>query len=621
MGLEYKAVFRLAEGTNAVQLAEQEMQAWIESRKGLTPTAREELRAGKALRPGIHSLSKRSSLIVAEVSRVEDLSQRKLIRFTEENNTGTWCVSVHAFSLPNGGSGKRQTLLVDVDQVDGPPTSGVVAPPRFVTQLLGREHVYDGRTPLLAEPRMVRHRDVDELVQAIVDPTRSASVIAAASLEPRLDEPLRKRLKSLTSGLTGLAATYVVTDEAFEAFERALPASHRIQRGRVRTFLPGVKLGDGVDARRHRILGPATFARAIHGNAISFSLREAFAIETRAPLLAAPLPPDVRRGVEVLQKSLAEVTREASVERRITEFRETRPTTKVQPPTLENIGVPFIARLQQTLARWLGTSEVPQIQHLEQLDELVERQQALADALFEEAASMEGALQGERASLALIRELNDDLELSLAESEDETRRLQYEVQVLRNRLVVIGQAEETFVEPEDEEWAAPESLTELVERLSLGKNSHKASDFVVFTGSIDPIKEILIRDPVGRYARAFWDYVHVLYDFAVARRSGFAGNVHSYLNDDKTPGKKCSPNRHATHESESTLQQWGHERVFPVPTSIHLSGEIQMPAHFKPTHENTFAPRMHYYDDTSASGKMYVGYIGKHLTNKQSRNS
>ena len=42
-----------------------------------------------------------------------------------------------------------------------------------------------------------------------------------------------------------------------------------------------------------------------------------------------------------------------------------------------------------------------------------------------------------------------------------------------------------------------------------------------------------------------------------------------------------------------------------------------MEAHFRPTHQDTFAPRMHYYDDTAGTGKVYIGYIGKHLTNLQ----
>lgn len=46
--------------------------------------------------------------------------------------------------------------------------------------------------------------------------------------------------------------------------------------------------------------------------------------------------------------------------------------------------------------------------------------------------------------------------------------------------------------------------------------------------------------------------------------------------------------------------------------------EIRMAAHFKPTWTDTFAPRMHYFDDTDGTGKIYVGYIGRHLTNTKS---
>jgi len=30
---------------------------------------------------------------------------------------------------------------------------------------------------------------------------------------------------------------------------------------------------------------------------------------------------------------------------------------------------------------------------------------------------------------------------------------------------------------------------------------------------------------------------------------------------------------------------------------------------------------MHYYDDSTGTGKIYVGYIGRHLTNTKSRNA
>lgn len=51
--------------------------------------------------------------------------------------------------------------------------------------------------------------------------------------------------------------------------------------------------------------------------------------------------------------------------------------------------------------------------------------------------------------------------------------------------------------------------------------------------------------------------------------------------------------------------------------AVDSSGSALMDAHFKPTHRDTFAPRMRYHDDTANTGSVYVGYIGKHLTNKQ----
>lgn len=40
-------------------------------------------------------------------------------------------------------------------------------------------------------------------------------------------------------------------------------------------------------------------------------------------------------------------------------------------------------------------------------------------------------------------------------------------------------------------------------------------------------------------------------------------------------------------------------------------------AYFKCSKDGTKSPRMHYYDDTDNTGKIYIGYIGPHLTNRQ----
>ena len=91
-----------------------------------------------------------------------------------------------------------------------------------------------------------------------------------------------------------------------------------------------------------------------------------------------------------------------------------------------------------------------------------------------------------------------------------------------------------------------------------------------------------------------------------------------YLTNDDAPiGTRCPRDRHASTESDSVLQNkgWRQERVFAIPDSTGALVPTEMFAHFKPTHRDTFAPRMHYFDDTDRTGKVFIGYIGPHLTN------
>lgn len=57
------------------------------------------------------------------------------------------------------------------------------------------------------------------------------------------------------------------------------------------------------------------------------------------------------------------------------------------------------------------------------------------------------------------------------------------------------------------------------------------------------------------------------------------------------------------------------ERTFRVPADVDPRGRIEMWAHFAPTGGGQTAPRMHYYADTRNTHKVYIGYIGPHLTN------
>jgi hypothetical protein len=57
--------------------------------------------------------------------------------------------------------------------------------------------------------------------------------------------------------------------------------------------------------------------------------------------------------------------------------------------------------------------------------------------------------------------------------------------------------------------------------------------------------------------------------------------------------------------------------VLPVPVEVAACGSIFMGAHFRIARSGMISPRMHYYDDTARTSKVYVGYLGKHLPTKQ----
>lgn len=73
----------------------------------------------------------------------------------------------------------------------------------------------------------------------------------------------------------------------------------------------------------------------------------------------------------------------------------------------------------------------------------------------------------------------------------------------------------------------------------------------------------------------------------------------------------------ALKESESTdsNKKFRKERTFEVPREADPTGEIYMPAHMKLPGNYPIKPRIHFTLDTlSTVGKIYIGYVGPHLT-------
>jgi hypothetical protein len=610
MAVGYRAIARLADSEDAISAAESELSAWLTEKK-----QQGNLTVADWAGEGEYELGPNAQLTVVHDPDRQDNSCRRLYRLREINSAGMFTVSLSALSVPQAKT-FLQSLVVDVD-VDAEniyEAVGKVAPPRLMRRILEAHQAMDGETPLTGEPQVVRGAEATPVLAAILDQTRTASVIVAPLPWGDGEDEWRTAVRSLTTLSVGVASTFILDDSATALVSAGLSTSHGIQKGVIRTFAPQVDLESPEDALRHPKLYPATLLKYVDGGRVRSNLQRLHARSTRLRFVERELPLDVRRGLDILFRAEAAARRTRDVERTVRE-------TLLQP---EGVGITDDATtqvpsegLQHFVSRWLGSGLELSDATFADLDRLLERKTIEASRREED---LNKAAETQEQLESALRESKSQLEalsFELAVAEESVRKHDREVTVLRHRLVEYGKPELTYVEPESDLWDSPDDILSLLDRISPDGDTHLAFSRIEFTGDIDKALEVDVREPTPRYAHAFWDYVHVLYDYAEGYAQGrISVGVHLYLTSDNIGGHKCPPDRHASGESDTTLNRWGNERILPVPTEVDPSGTVLMAAHFKPTWRDTFAPRMHYYIDINGTGKIYIGYIGRHLTTK-----
>jgi hypothetical protein len=645
VAIGYRAVLQLSPTDDAVKVANEQAREWLKGK-----TSRATFREWDG--DGVHRFGSNLTLTSTTLIDERDDSARQLLRLNETNSSGRWVVSILACSLPKSRR-EQQTLVIEVDRPDLSTDEALAAakPPRIVKQLLDRAAVHDGGIILTSTPTIVRLDGIDEAIAAITDEDRVSSVVVAGSPGQVSDELWKKAVEQLTNDSVGVSTAFAISDAAFDEFAGRLPESHGVRRGGVRTYAPRVRLDDPEDSVRHRNLGAETFARSIKRGRVGGSLPIVHAQRARRRLVELELPTEIRRSYEALIKRESAIERDAEVLRRaqLVAPPVVAPAVAFQPPqvvessvvsdlpvlisvgdeVVEAQSAPVIIEtvevvppgLVALLERWIGVGEITP-SSLGQLEGLLQEGRELVAVADEQIGELQDKQAALNTQIDELREERDDIELAARYDSDESMAARREARILRQRLMALESFESTYVEPEteDDEWATPGSFEDLVLLLDPAKSKHLIARRVVFTGNESPTTDIDKRDTVGRVISKMWEFACVLHDYAELRSSGYDGGVHQYLTDPKVTSRKCSPQRHAAGESQSveSSTKMRQERIFPVPTSVSESGYAEMMAHFKPTQSDTFAPRMHYYDDTSKSGKIYIGYIGRHLTNTKS---
>ena len=215
----------------------------------------------------------------------------------------------------------------------------------------------------------------------------------------------------------------------------------------------------------------------------------------------------------------------------------------------------------------------------------------------------------------------EEQEIERSYERDERRKLEAENRKLQWQVSHPQLSPHDFVDTEQYLDEPPADMATLFDWMTADDLYPEVRKYVEFTdpdGMQDAILILDEKDEKARFAAEFWRYILVLRDYMRALEAGdFSGGVHDYL--DKSIGvyRTCSQKRHSPTESE-TVQNNGkmcRERIFPVPVEVNPHGEVRMLAHFKMSHRDTNDPRMHYYADTQFTHKVYIGYIGPHLTN------
>lgn len=258
---------------------------------------------------------------------------------------------------------------------------------------------------------------------------------------------------------------------------------------------------------------------------------------------------------------------------------------------------------------------------------------AMNDAHSELSSERDKLRDDLAAAIDLLNEPSSDseeiteLRLQKGELESELREAQAERETLskRNRFLEwklknpdANDGDRDFVEEQLDD--SPQSMSELFDWMTQGRYE-SVTRHVVLSDPDGMVGDILRLDSLNgsRYCVEFWNYILVLRDYMRAREAGdfSGGNVHDYLANPPDGYRTCSASRHKSNESDTVKgnEKMRRERTRPVPVEVDPRGVIEMWAHFAPTHCDQNAPRMHYYPDTEKTHKVYIGYIGRHLTN------
>lgn len=610
----YRAFFSFRKRSNAKQLTIEQLHVWLRE-KSWNPRLDE---------TGYQQFKDRELFVLHHKTPTADLLR---VRLQEETPVGTWRTEL-TLTEPHATDG-WMTLTVTNSEgrfVDVPRIAG------YVLDVVGG---FDGASALASEPALVTASGVDELAEELCSEDRAGLLFVAGTADDdEMFPAFRQRTARWTRQVRGLARVVVLDPRATEAFADAVGDTHDLAPWTIRTYQPAVDPAVSLDGRRHRVLGISALAQRSDDQ-----IERLFGRVARAHASARTLPDDVVRASRVLARlesrlAVSALGAEPEVDSAAS-VRTVEPHVRVDadqdrvlsalpsdtaPEDLDAESETVSAEAASYLAEVDLSRQVLGVESLDTatLRELAERARRgtqveravvrIQRQLDEQLARME-ALEDE---VAFYRELADEYDFERALVTENRSRLADQVQWLRGRLAQAEDHEAAYGEvPESAYTRYPGGFEALVDRV--GELCDRG---VVFSADKRSVRALDEYDSLGSLVHTTWDALLVLTDYVRARReSKIESGLDGYLARTPEGFRTVPPKKFASNETGRTMDTWGDERTFPVPHDVDTTGWAVMKAHFKLGKVGMVSPRMYVLDRYGVDGRVYVGYIGKHLTN------
>lgn len=568
---------------------------------------------------GRHQSGTRELKIVHhEDSKATSLHARLVERDTP---LGTWTTELIAHD--RRGDGDWISLKVENDN------GRFVGVPRLGKYLMQTLPLGDGSLEFTDKPQVFHQDRVDDLIELLCDDERHGLVfVAGTAAESNIPfDAFVRAVGDWTREVFGLAQVIVLDPAATALFGEAVGSAHGTPPWTIRTYLPGVDPASSIDARRHRILGTSSLADLSKSR-----VRNLLGGIARTQAAQRPEPSAVvklRRTFERLDNkaivaAIAEpvplpVSATSSAERTV------KSTTPMLEPELAQ-STPATADLAEQVERYLAEIQLAKsILRVATLDEetlrrivesatsprtdpvAIARAAAQIDAQQSKIEELEDRLAG-------VADAFDDEQLEHAVTTDSLQKREDEARWLRGQLQEQGAYDVAFGPvPLESQTIYPDSFPDLLARLRDTGNGP-----VVFTGDAEIVADLDGFDLLGKCRNTAWEAVLALSDYVRARQEGQCEHgFDHYVKYTPTGYRQIAPAKFAHTETGITMERYGSERIFRVPEEVSESGQVTMTAHFKLGHIGMVSPRMYIFDDYTRTGKIYIGYIGPHLTNTQ----